>query len=664
MELADFQPLAFIATTPAGIQQFQKLAPRDQTTLWVPASLGSPPSLPGIEVEVFNHLGETMPQLWNSYRGLVFALATGAVVRLIAPYLHDKATDPPVVVVEETGKYVISLCGGHQGGGDRLTHTLAHLLQAQPIITGAAASLGLAPVDLLGNPLGWGKGEGDWTAVSAAIVRGDAIEIRQEAGIRWWSAQGWQVVPAPDQSLNQSLNQSPEKSPNQPQPQAQVWISPSLAPASPIPQVQWHPRVLWVGIGCERHSSQELLEGAVTEALQTQGLAREAIAGLATVDIKADELGLIALAAKWQIPLRTFPAEVLAQIPVPNPSLVVEQEVGTPSVAEAAAMVAATTNFPQVGTVGYELSVDSPRIQVRNGNISPPPDSSRGNSPLLLPKQIYRRPGQSGAVTVAIAQSPLEFTGRTGKLWLVGTGPGNLSQITPAAQQAISNADVVIGYSLYLDLVQPLLQPQQIIEASPITQERQRAERAIALAAWGLTVAVVSSGDCGIYGMAGLVLEQLQRAGWDGKTPSVQVFPGITALQSAASLVGAPLMHDFCAISLSDLLTPWEVIVKRLTAAAQADFVIALYNPKSQNRVEQITTAQKLCLESRPPETPVAIVRAAYRPDQEIYLTTLGEMLQTPIDMLTVVIIGNHSSSRHGDWMITPRGYLGNLGKV
>jgi cobalt-precorrin 5A hydrolase/precorrin-3B C17-methyltransferase len=231
--------------------------------------------------------------------------------------------------------------------------------------------------------------------------------------------------------------------------------------------------------------------------------------------------------------------------------------------------------------------------------------------------------------------------------------------MTPAAQTAVSCADAVIGYSLYIDLINPLLHPGQIVEALPITQERQRAQRAIELAQWGLTVAVVSSGDCGIYGMAGLVLEELRAQGWDGKTPGVQVFPGITALQAAASRVGAPLMHDFCAISLSDLLTPWEVIEKRLTAAAQADFVTALYNPRSQTRIQQIATATAIFLQYRDPTTPVAIVRSAYRQDEQITLTTLEKLLETPIDMLTVVLIGNQSTRTQGDWMITPRGYLG-----
>jgi cobalt-precorrin 5A hydrolase/precorrin-3B C17-methyltransferase len=240
----------------------------------------------------------------------------------------------------------------------------------------------------------------------------------------------------------------------------------------------------------------------------------------------------------------------------------------------------------------------------------------------------------------------------------VGIGPGSLEQITPAAKVAIAQADAIIGYSLYIDLIKPITRSGQIIESLPITRERQRAQRAIKLAQWGLTVAVISSGDCGIYGMAGLVLEELQAWGWDGNLPSVQVFPGITALQAAAARVGAPLMHDFCAISLSDLLTPWQVIEKRLEVAAIGDFVTAIYNPRSQTRIQQIGVAQQIFLQHRNPNTPVAIMRSVYRQDEAIELTTLEKMLEAPIDMLTVILIGNSSTRNYVNWMITPRGYL------
>lgn len=606
----EYQPLAAIATTPTAAKRLLPVAMAMGATLWVPESLGE---IEGTQV-YRGSLKEHLTDIWHQHRSFIFCLAAGAVVRLIAPLLQDKSTDPAVVVVDENGKFAISLCSGHQGGADKLANAIALQLNATPVITGASAGLGLPAVDTLGIPFGWHKGEGDWTKVAAAISRGEAVEVIQECGSTIWQSHLPKQHPFYFQGTQEQF----------PIFKSRIWISftqRKFAPESDLPKVQWHPRVLWVGIGCERGTSKQLIETAIERIFQVNHLAVGAIAGIATIDLKADEVGLVELSREKNWPLKTFCAEALRAVAVPNPSAVVEAEVGTPSVAEAAAICAGETNN------------------------------------LLVSKQIFRLEGQPGAVTIAIALAEREYTDRSGQLLLVGIGPGELNQITPAAQTAINQADAVIGYSLYIDLISPLLRPGQIVEALPITQEVQRAKRAIELAKWGLTVAVVSSGDCGIYGMAGLVLEELQAQKWDGKTPSVQVFPGITALQAAASRVGAPLMHDFCAISLSDLLTPWEVIEKRLRAAAMADFVTALYNPRSKTRIDQIVLARQIFLEYRDPSTPVAIVKDAYRPSEQIALTTLDKMLEGCIDMLTTVAIGNSNTRIYAEWMLTPRGY-------
>ncbi|MDM9385615.1 precorrin-3B C(17)-methyltransferase [Chlorogloeopsis sp. ULAP01] len=612
--LAEFSPLAAIATTVTGAKKLQVLSQNSGTTLWVPEDLIQIKGANTYTGSLKNHIA----QLWQTQRAFVFCLATGAVVRLIAPLLQHKSTDPAVVVIDETGRFVISLCSGHQGGGDQLANLIALQLEATPVITGAATALGLPAVDMLGVPFGWRRGVGNWTGVSAALARGEVVQVIQEAGSTLWQNHlptghsfefGEFVIP-----------------------KAKIWITAKLpftleqasGTAPPVlPEIYWHPRVLWVGIGCERGSSRHLIKTAIGQLFREYQLAEDAIAGIATINIKADEVGLVELCQERHWPLKTFAAEVLRTVSVPNPSLVVEKEVGTPSVAEAAALFAA------------------------------------GEVRLFVPKQIFRLPGEPGAVTIAVAQAEKEYIGRTGKLLLIGTGPGQLDQMTPAAKTAIKSADVVIGYSLYIDLISPLLSPGQIVESLPITKERQRAQRAIDLANWGLSVAVISSGDSGIYGMAGLVLEELQSLGWDGKTPSIQIFPGISALQAAASRVGTPLMHDFCAISLSDLLTPWEVIEKRLEAAAAADFITALYNPRSQARTKQLIIARDIFLKYRHPNTPVAVVRSAYRQDEEITLTTLEKLLDVTVDMLTTVLIGNSHTRIHANWMITPRGYLG-----
>lgn len=608
-----------IATTLTGVKQLLPLCDAG-ATLWIPRAIGADVEATPIvsQIQAYDSLKQQLTTEWAHYRGFIFCLATGAVVRLIAPLLHDKASDPAVVVVDEAGEFVISLCGGHQAGADALTRSIALQLGIIPVITGAANALNLPGIDVLGTPFGWVKGQGDWTGVSAAIARQEPVQVIQESGTTLWQRH----LPAEHTFQFEAASAI----------RAQVWIGAieRIDAASSLPQAQWHPRVLWVGIGCERGTSRQVIETAVCQVFQAHHLAEAAIAGVATIDLKADEVGLLELCNDRHLPLRCFSAVQLRTIAVPNPSTTVAAEVGTPSVAEAAALLAS-------------------QLAAKSSNEQPP---------LLVTKQIIRLPGHAGAVTVAVAQAQREWIDRPGQLWLIGTGPGALEQITPAAKTAIAQADVVIGYSLYIELIQPLLRSGQIVEALPITQERQRAHRAIELAYWGLTVAVVSSGDCGIYGMAGLVLEELQAQGWDGNTPSIQVFPGITALQAAAARVGAPLMHDFCAISLSDLLTPWAVIETRLLAAAQADFVVALYNPRSQTRIEQLAIAHQIFLKYRAADTPVAVVRAAYRPDEQVTVTTLAELLNQSIDMLTIVLIGNQSTRLYTNWMITPRGYL------
>ncbi len=250
-----------------------------------------------------------------------------------------------------------------------------------------------------------------------------------------------------------------------------------------------------------------------------------------------------------------------------------------------------------------------------------------------------------------------EPTGPTGRILLVGFGPGHPDHLTFRAHQAIQEADVVIGYSTYIELVQHLLDGKEVIEKG-MTEELDRCELALEKARNGQTVALISSGDVGIYGMAGPTYEVLQNAGWTpGGDVAVEVVPGVTALSACAALVGAPLTHDFASISLSDLLTPWAVIEKRLKAAAESDFVVALYNPKSGRRTEQIVRARDIFLSCRKATTPVALVKSAYRERQNIVHTDLENMLDHKIGMLTTVLIGNTNTFTFEGLMITPRGY-------
>lgn len=245
----------------------------------------------------------------------------------------------------------------------------------------------------------------------------------------------------------------------------------------------------------------------------------------------------------------------------------------------------------------------------------------------------------------------------SGKITVIGLGPGNLENITGQASGAIQNSDTIIGYDAYIDLVSSLISNQEVIRAGA-TQEVARAQKAVQFAREGKAVAVISSGDAGVYGMAGLIFEVLIELGWHpGDEPKIEILPGISAINSCGARLGAPIMHDACTISLSDHLTPWEVIEKRVEAAAQADFVIAFYNPKSRSRTRQIEEAQKILLKYRSPDTPVGLVKNAYRESEEVICTTLSDMLNHEIGMLTTVIVGNASTFLYDGLMITPRGY-------
>jgi len=246
---------------------------------------------------------------------------------------------------------------------------------------------------------------------------------------------------------------------------------------------------------------------------------------------------------------------------------------------------------------------------------------------------------------------------KKGKLNIVGIGPGNEDYITPASLRAIQEAEIVIGYSTYIKLVQHLLSDKQIIRTG-MTEEIRRAQLAIEESKKGKIVSIISSGDAGVYGMASLIFQVLEEMGWKkSDDPEIHIYPGITAINACASLIGAPLGHDFCSISLSDLLTPWPIIRKRIELAAQADFVIGFYNPASGRRQKQIVEAKEIIEQYRPGTTPVALIKSAYRERQHIIISDLDHFLDYEIGMLTTVIVGNTNTRFFEGYIYTPRGY-------
>jgi cobalt-precorrin 5A hydrolase/precorrin-3B C17-methyltransferase len=276
----------------------------------------------------------------------------------------------------------------------------------------------------------------------------------------------------------------------------------------------------------------------------------------------------------------------------------------------------------------------------------------------LVGKRIARADGEArGAATLAIARSERPWAPQRGSLHLVGSGPGALAQLTGEARQALAQCVAWVGYGPYLDLLDPLRRSDQFRLDGRLTEERGRCVEALDLARQGLAVALISSGDSGIYGMAGLALElwcdlpELDR-------PTFVVHPGVSALQMAAARIGAPLMHDFCTISLSDRLTPWPLIERRLSAAAEADFVVALYNPRSQDRHWQLERARELLLAHRPATTPVLLARQLSRAGEHCLTFTLATFPSDAVDMVTLVLVGNSQTREQDGRLVTPRGYL------
>ena len=552
---------------------------------------------------------EVLSRNWQPNGVLLIVGAIGAVPRLIAPLLIGKDKDPAVIVLDAHGKHVVPLLGGHQAGAEQLSMELAAELGGHAVLTGDANSQNRLALDSFGKGWGWRRSgsRDNWNQLMLTQAQGGKLLLLQHSGATFW-----QTTAAAQDVFDANANADQARP-------AQLTIGPQSSMSC-----SWHPASLWIGIGCERDTSLSLLERAVAAALAEAGLAPEAVAGLASIDRKADETALLALAQAKDWPVRFFNADALAEVDVPTPSAVVAKAMGTSSVAEAAALLAA-----------------------------------RNNGTLLLAKQIHHaQNAEHGAATIAISEANQPFAPQRGELHLIGSGPGDLAFLTHDARAALARSAIWVGYDLYLDLLEPLRRPDQARLDGQLTRERDRCLKALELAQQGARVALISSGDSGIYGMAGLALE-LWLTQPPSDRPQFQVHPGLSALQLAAAKVGAPLMHDFCSVSLSDRLTPWSKIETRLKSAASGDFVVALYNPRSQERDWQLTRAIELLLEHRAPSTPVVVARQLGRAQEDIQLHTLQTLPVKEVDMLTIVLIGNSSSRLQDNHVVTPRGYPG-----
>jgi cobalt-precorrin 5A hydrolase/precorrin-3B C17-methyltransferase len=556
---------------------------------------------------VFDDVGRHLAGLFAAGTAIVGICASGILIRALVPYIADKRSEPPVVAAAADGSVAVPLLGGHNGANALARH-IADTLGGTAAITTAGDLAGGSALDE--PPPGWTVANPEMAKpVAAAWLAGGPIALRHGAGDPRWLRDGG-IVFAETGSVAVRITDRAE----QPQKGELVLHPPSLA----------------LGVGCERDADPQAMITLVDQTLAEAGLTAASVAVVTSLDVKMDEPAVHAIAAHLGVPARYFDAPTLeAETPrLATPSELVFRAVGCHGVAEGAALAAA-------GPAGS----------------------------LAVPKVRGKQ------VTCAIARAPAIDAAGVGQprgcLTIVGTGPGAAEYRAPAADQAIARADHIVGYGPYIDLLGSAAAGKRCHDFA-LGEEEARCRTALDLAAAGERVVLVSSGDPGIYAMAALVFELLDREdnrAWN--RAAIDVVPGVSAMQLAAARAGAPLGHDFCAISLSDLLTPWPVIEQRLQAAAAADFVVALYNPVSQRRRHQLAAACDILRAHRPADTPVIVARNLARDGETVDIVPLADLTADGIDMLSLVIIGNSSSRavRRGTdtWVYAPRGYASKI---
>jgi len=539
--------------------------------------------------------------LFASGTPVVGVCAAGILIRAVAPVLADKRVEPPLVAVSDDGAVVVPLLGGHRGA-NRLARQIAEALQAKAAVTTAGdVALGVA---LDEPPTGYRLANPD-------DAKGVMMALLSGGGARQLGETIFDLPDDPDGAVELVVTDRPETGSNT--------------------RLIYHPQRYALGVGCARNAEPEVLWELVQASLAEARIAGGAIASVNTLDLKADEPAMNELARRLGVPLLLFTAEELEAeaARLMNPSKVVFAEVGCHGVSEAAALAAA------------------------------------GCAAELV---IEKRKTENCTCALAQTSDPIHAQkGRKrGKLSIVGIGPGQHSWRTPEASQLIAEAEELVGYGLYIDLLGPLASGKARSDF-PLGGEEDRCRHALEQAGKGKNVALICSGDAGIYAMGALVFELLDRGpeahGVTGAARRVEVVstPGVSALQGAAARAGAPLGHDFCTISLSDLLTPRADILKRLKAAAEGDFVIAFYNPVSKRRRTLLAEARDILLQHRPADTPVLLASSLGRPEEHIRYRKLAELQVDEVDMLTVVLVGSSHSRLaqlgEGPRMFTPRGY-------
>jgi cobalt-precorrin 5A hydrolase/precorrin-3B C17-methyltransferase len=596
------EPAAIVLLSPSGLDVARCIAAAmPHSELYGPSGRISAYS----DIVWYQDFPSTLRALFTAGRPVVALCSSGIVIRILASLLQDKRVEPPVVIVAENGSAVVPLLGGHRGA-NRLAQQIAGILGCPAAITTSGdARFQLALDD---PPPGWHVQNPETAKpIMSALLRGEDVGLKVEAAPPGWLTAGG----APFASRGE----------------LEVRITDCADPGSDS-RLVIHPKVLALGIGCERGTEGAELQELVASTLAEHGFAAAAVACVVSLDIKAAEPAIHNLAAQLGAPARFFPASQLEaeRGRLAKPSSEVFALTGCHGVAEGAALAA-------VGTAGE----------------------------LLVPKT------RSARATCALARAPMPLDptriGRAqGRLALVGLGPGDPSWRTPEASALLDDAEDWVGYGGYLRLLEAGPHNHAVRHAFALGEEEARARRALDLAAAGRRVALISSGDPGIYAMAALVLELLERGDPEWQRVAVMVSPGISALQAAAARAGAPLGNDFCAISLSNLLTPWDEIERRLEAAAAGDFGTVLYNPASSRRRDGLVRALEILSLARPPQTPLVHARNLGRAEETLQIALLAKFDPSAVDMLSLLIIGSSRTRMYAtpdgrSFVYTPRGY-------
>jgi cobalt-precorrin 5A hydrolase / precorrin-3B C17-methyltransferase len=547
-----------------------------------------------------------LAELFKQGHTIIGLCASGILIRAIAPHLNDKRNEPPVIAVAEDGSSIVPLLGGHHGA-NTLALQIAKITKGHAAITTASeVRFGFALDDVLPG----------YTLANLDDVKPFTAALLAEAPLA--------LIRHLGESRDPEL---PFRCDDVKKLNLVTWAPPFAGMTIVVSEevvmgddqkLVYHPHTLTIGVGCERGTSREEVVTLIKDTLKANNLSIQSVAVYASIDLKEDEPAISSLCN-----VNFFTAEELNALSpkLKTPSDYVMSEVGTPGVAEAAALAAA----------GLDAE-------------------------LIVPKTKSKR----ATVAIARAPSPIHtMHGRMGgSVVVVGIGPGTKSMRSPAATRELFLATDWVGYDLYLDLVADL-KTGQIEHRFPLGGEEARCRHAIELAKQGKQVALVCSGDAGIYAMAALVYEIIDL---EPNRIKVEVIPGISAFQAAAAKAGAMIGHDFCCISLSDLLTPWEAIEKRLHAAAEGDFVISFYNPRSLKRRDQLERAFAILKNHRPPDTPVIIASNLGRPEEAVKIVRFADFNPDDVDMLTLVMVGSSQSKSfaRGDgktYAYTPRGY-------